>query len=55
MPLCGFNQKMFEGLTAFHEGLVEHGLVDRSRIRGESINQTIEREISDISYTQSPD
>jgi len=48
MPLCGFNQKMFEGLTAFHEGLVEHGLVDRSRIRGESINQTIEREISDM-------
>ena len=48
MPMCGFNQKMLEGLTAFHEGLVEHGLVERSRIRGESINETIERELSDM-------
>lgn len=48
MPLCGFNQKMLEGLTAFHEGLVEHGIVERSKVKGQSINQTIERELSDM-------
>ena len=48
MPLCGFNQKMLEGLIAFHEGLVEHGLVERSRIRGQSVDQTLQRELSDM-------
>jgi len=28
MPLCGFNQKMLEGIEAFHEGLVE-SLIDK--------------------------
>ena len=48
MPLCGFNQKMLEGFIALHEGLVEHGLVERSRIRGQSVDQTLQRELSDI-------
>ena len=48
MPLCGFNQKMLEGLVAFHEGLVEHGLVERSRIRGQSVGETLQRELSDM-------
>lgn len=48
MPLCGFNQKMLEGLIAFHEGLVEHGIVERSRIRGQSVDQTLQRELSDM-------
>lgn len=48
MPMCGFNQKMLEGLTAFHEGLVEHGLIERARIREQSIDQTLERELSDM-------
>ncbi len=48
MPFCGFNQKMLEGLIAFHEGLVEHGIIERSRLRGQSVNQTIERELSDM-------
>lgn len=48
MPFCGFNEKMLKSLTAFTEGLVEHGLVYRSEQNGETIEQGIKREISDI-------
>lgn len=48
MPLCGFNQKMIEGLVAFHQGLVEHGLVERSKIRGQSLGETLEKEFLDM-------
>ena len=48
MPLCGFNQKMLEGLTAFSEGLAEHGLLHRSAINGETLDQAIKREIADM-------
>ncbi len=48
MPLCGFNQKMLEGLVAFHEGLVEHGLIDRAKKKGQSVEQTLETELSDM-------
>lgn len=48
MPFCGFNQQMLEGLTAFHKGLVEHGLVERSKTRDQSVDKTLERELSDM-------
>ncbi|MFM2224726.1 MAG: hypothetical protein RJA07_928 [Bacteroidota bacterium] len=48
MPLCGFNDKMLKGLTAFNEGLVEHGLKYRSQKNGETIDQAIKRELSDM-------
>ena len=48
MPFCGFNQKMLDGLKAFTEGLVEHGLEFRSEQNGETIEQAIKREISDM-------
>jgi len=48
MPLCGFNQKMLEGLVAFHEGLVEHGLIDRAEKKGQSVEQTLKAELSDV-------
>lgn len=48
MPLCGFNEKMLKGLTDFNEGLVEHGLLFRSQKNGETIDQAIKREISDM-------
>lgn len=48
MPLCGFNQKMLEGLVAFHEGLVEHGLIDRAKKKNQSVEQTLENELSDM-------
>ena len=48
MPMCGFNEKMLKALTAFSEGLVEHGLKFRSENNGETIDQAIKREISDM-------
>ncbi|MBT4166353.1 hypothetical protein HOE04_04915 [archaeon] len=48
MPLCGFNEKMLEGLTAFNEGLVEHGLIHRAEKNGETLDQAVKREISDM-------
>jgi uncharacterized protein Yka (UPF0111/DUF47 family) len=48
MPLCGFNEKMIEGLRAFTEGLLEHGLKFRCEKNGETIEQGIKREISDM-------
>ena len=48
MPMCGFNQKMLGGLTALTEGLVEHGLKFRCEKNGETIDQGIKREISDM-------
>lgn len=48
MPFCGFNKKMLKGLTAFNEGLVEYGLIYRSEKNGETLDQAIKREISDM-------
>ena len=48
MPICGFNEKMLKGLTALSEGLVEHGLEFRGKKNGETIEQGIRREISDM-------
>lgn len=48
MPICGFNEKMLKALTAFSEGLVEHGLKFRSEKNGETIDQAIKREIADM-------
>lgn len=48
MPLCGFNDKMLKSLASFNEGLIEHGIIFRSRTNDETINQTFNREISDM-------
>lgn len=48
MALCGFNEKMLEGLTAFHEGLVEHGIIERSKKKNQSLEKTIENELNDM-------
>ena len=48
MPLCGFNEKMLKGLAALSEGLVEHGLKFRGEKNGETIEQGIKRELSDM-------
>lgn len=48
MPMCGFNEKMLKGLTAFNEGLVEHGLIYRGEQNKETTHQGIKREISDM-------
>ncbi len=48
MPFCGFNPKMLNGLTMFHEGLVEHGLIKGSRKRGLTVERTLECEMEDM-------
>ncbi len=46
--MCGFNQEMIEGLTAFHEGLVEYGLIKRAESKGVSIDEVLQKELSDM-------
>ncbi len=48
MPLCGFNQKMLQSLQSFHEGFVEHGLIERSRLKSTTIESTLQRELQDM-------
>jgi hypothetical protein len=48
MPFCGFNQKMIDGLEGFHKGLVEHGILDRSKKKEQTTEQTINKELSDM-------
>ena len=48
MPICGFNQKMVEGLAGFQSGLVEHGIILRSKKKNQSFEQTIQRELDDM-------
>ncbi|NTV44612.1 MAG: hypothetical protein HGA67_02865 [Candidatus Yonathbacteria bacterium] len=52
MALCGFTEKMTEGLTDFNAGLVEHGLRFRSEKNGETVDQGIKRELSDMARLQ---
>ena len=48
MPLCGFNQKMLDGLHAFNEGLIEHGLIERSERKQQTIDDTLSAELADM-------
>ena len=48
MALCGFNDKMDLGEQQFNEGLVEHGLIHHAGQNGETIDQAIQRELSDM-------
>ena len=48
MPLCGFNQKMLDGLRSFNEGLVEHGLMERSQRKQQTIDDTLSAELADM-------
>ena len=48
MPLCGFNENMLNGLEGFHKGLVEHGIIDRAKLKNKTANEIIENEIRDM-------
>lgn len=48
MPMCGFNKKMREGLIALQEGLVEHGLHQRSIETGQTVEERLHEELSDM-------
>lgn len=49
MPFCGFNQKMLQGMSGFQSGLVEHGIIDRSEKKKQSFEETMNKELSDMS------
>ena len=49
MPFCGFNQKMLQGMSGFQTGLVEHGIIDRSEKKKQSFEETVNKELSDMS------
>ena len=48
MPFCGFNENMLDGLKGFHKGLVEHGIIDRSKLKNKTAKDIIENEIRDM-------
>lgn len=52
MPLCGFNQKMINGLGGFQNGLVEHGIVDRSKNKNQTLKETLKKELNDMARFQ---
>ncbi len=39
---------MLDGLRAFNEGLVEHGLIERSQRKGQNIEDTLSAELADM-------
>ena len=49
MPLCGFNQKMLQGISGLQEGLVEHGIITRSKKKSQTHEQTLQKELEDMS------
>ncbi len=52
MPFCGFNQKMLQGMSGFHSGLVEHGIMDRSEKKKQPFEETLKKELSDMARFQ---
>ena len=48
MPLCGFNEKMLNGLKEFHLGLVEYGIIERSEKKNQTVQETIKKELEDM-------
>ncbi len=49
MPFCGFNEKMLQGMSGFQNGLVEHGIIDRSEKKKQSFEETMNKELNDMS------
>ena len=49
MALCGFNEKMLQGISGLQEGLVEHGIVARSKKKGKTYEETLQKELDDMS------
>jgi len=48
MPICGFNEKMLGGIKDLHEGLVDHGIIDRSKLKNKTTDEINENEIKDM-------
>ncbi len=52
MPVCRFNKQMLEGLKFFHKGLVEHGIIERSKKKNQTTGETMNKEIEDMGRFQ---
>lgn len=52
MPWCGFNRKMEEGLLGLQSGLVEHGIIDRSKKKNQTHEETLRKELDDMARFQ---
>ncbi len=48
MPFCGFNKEMLEGMKLLHRGLIEHGIIERSKKKNQMTEETINKEIEDM-------
>ena len=46
------NERMLEGLKGFHKGLVEHGIILRSKIKNQTFQETIQKELDDMDRFQ---
>ena len=52
MPMCGFNKEMLEGIKLLHTGLIEHGIIERSKKKNQMTGETINKEIEDMGRFQ---
>jgi len=46
------NERMLKGLKGFHKGLVEHGIILRSKIKNQTFQETIRKELNDMDRFQ---
>ncbi|MDA3836045.1 MAG: hypothetical protein PF542_00320 [Nanoarchaeota archaeon] len=49
MAICGFNEKMLEGLRNLFDGAIEHGIIDRAKKKGIYIEEQFQNEFQEIS------
>ncbi len=47
-----FNQKMKQGLLGLQNGLVEHGIIDRSKKKSQTHEETLKKELNDMARFQ---
>ena len=52
MPMCGFNKQMLEGIKLLHTGLIEHGIIERSKKKNQTTGETMNKEIEDMGRFQ---
>ena len=50
--MCGFNQKIEQGLSGLQAGLVEHGIIDRSKKKSQTHEVTLKKELDDMARFQ---
>lgn len=47
--MCGFNEKMLKGLKEFFDGAMEHGILERAKNKGISVDEQFKNEFGEIS------